>query len=185
MIRRIASLPRPASLLRAARPARSFTSPSAPALGLNSSNVVLELDAKKVATEIKKRGLASSIGSSSGMDRVSLFDPPGMPLFQSLTPGHHRPPPLLPWFPPRGRAIPPHLHHLLQDQQQRRPPRGQVRRPQVRRFCPLCPELDTNSQDRRCYPHQRARGAGSLALFPQPSWSLPSRPPRRWSPAVS
>ena len=69
--KRIPSLPRPASILRSVRPARAFSTPSAPVQGVQKSNVVLELDVKDVGREIRKRGLASSVSSASGMDRVS------------------------------------------------------------------------------------------------------------------
>ena len=71
MIKRIPSLPRPASILRSVRPARAFTAPTAPVNSVKQSNVVLELDVSKVGSEIRKRGLASSVSSASGMDRVS------------------------------------------------------------------------------------------------------------------
>jgi hypothetical protein len=72
MIKRLSSLPRPASILRSAPvAARAFTAPTAPVSGVKPSNVVLELDVKQVGTEMRKRGLASSVSSASGMDRVS------------------------------------------------------------------------------------------------------------------
>jgi N-acetyl-gamma-glutamyl-phosphate reductase/acetylglutamate kinase len=80
MIPRAAALSRPAAsaarrtaAAAATTPARHFSA-NAAASQLNKSNVVLELDAKKVGTEIRKRGLANVVSSSTrdgGMDRVS------------------------------------------------------------------------------------------------------------------
>ena len=72
MIKRLSSLPRPASILRSTpAAARAFTAPTAPVSSVKTSNVVLELDVKQVGSELRKRGLSSSVSSGSGMDRVS------------------------------------------------------------------------------------------------------------------
>ena len=78
MLRRFSSLPRTAVSVTRAGGVRSFSKPSAllsASTQLSSSNVILELDAKKVGNEIRKRGLANAIVGGSrdhGMDRVSL-----------------------------------------------------------------------------------------------------------------
>lgn len=82
MIPRAAALSRPAAsaarrtaAAAATTPARQFSA-NAAASQLNKSNVVLELDAKKVGTEIRKRGLANVVSSSTrdgGMDRDTII----------------------------------------------------------------------------------------------------------------
>ncbi|OCF39758.1 N-acetyl-gamma-glutamyl-phosphate reductase [Kwoniella heveanensis CBS 569] len=81
MLRRCSNLPR--SALKVARPTatRAFTKPSAPVsassqlASKDSSNVLFELDVKKVGNEIRKRGLTSSINGQreGGMDRDTII----------------------------------------------------------------------------------------------------------------
>lgn len=130
MLRRITALPRPAAALARVAPfqARAYAKPAA-------SNVVLELDAKKVGNEIRKRGLTNAVANrDGGMDRVSVAQIQilSMPI-RSLS-GHDHPPPLLARLPPGGRALPPHLYAVVQGRCRRWcPPRGQVCRSQVGR----------------------------------------------------
>lgn len=71
MLRRISNLQRPAVQALARSAARGYVKPAA----VGASNIVLELDSKKVGHEIRKRGLTSAVqnGRDGGMDRVSLF----------------------------------------------------------------------------------------------------------------
>jgi N-acetyl-gamma-glutamyl-phosphate reductase/acetylglutamate kinase len=78
MFRRIPTLARAAAPARAsALPARALSSaatsarPAAPAAG--SSNVALELDVKKVGSEIRARGLSTAVQQSGGMDRDTII----------------------------------------------------------------------------------------------------------------
>lgn len=63
MLSRLSKLPRPALARAAAR--RAYVAPA-------TTKPVLELDAKKVGTEIRKRGLTNAIVNTrdGGMDRV-------------------------------------------------------------------------------------------------------------------
>ncbi|WVQ81246.1 N-acetyl-gamma-glutamyl-phosphate reductase [Cryptococcus sp. DSM 104549] len=79
MLRRT-TLPRSllASSLSRTAATRAFSKPSAPANAsaqLSSSNVLFELDVKKVGNEIRKRGLTSSLGGQreGGMDRDTII----------------------------------------------------------------------------------------------------------------
>lgn len=67
MLPRLTKLHRPAAALRAAT--RGYVAPAAPL----AKSTVLELDAKKVGAEIRKRGLTNVVTNTrdGGMDRVS------------------------------------------------------------------------------------------------------------------
>ncbi|KAK8843320.1 N-acetyl-gamma-glutamyl-phosphate reductase [Kwoniella newhampshirensis] len=79
MLRRSINIPRTTlSVSRPATTARAFTKPSLPVSAssqLTKSNVVLELDVKKVGNEIRKRGLTSALSNQrdGGMDRDTII----------------------------------------------------------------------------------------------------------------
>lgn len=69
MLRRITP-----SIARSARSLSTTTPKQAPKPVASTSNVLFNLDAKKVGHEIRKRGLVSATGGmGAGMDRVSTF----------------------------------------------------------------------------------------------------------------
>lgn len=71
MLRRVSTLPGLAVQASARTAARGYVKPAA----VGASNIVLELDAKKVGSEIRKRGLSSQVQNlrDGGMDRVSVI----------------------------------------------------------------------------------------------------------------
>lgn len=76
MLRRITAISRP-SVAQLARPqARAFSKSAASAV--SASNILFELDSKKVGHEIRKRGLTNAVTSprDGSMDRVSIVTPP-------------------------------------------------------------------------------------------------------------